>query len=67
MIFNVNKNEILYKLGVKINDLISRNSTKEFWGLGTINNTLYQEWKTTNEIGIRVINAYEHEIFNAKK
>ena len=57
-----------YKLGIKINDLISRNSTKEFWGLGKITDkTPYQEWLKTNELGIRVINAYEHEIFNEKK
>ena len=57
-----------YKLGIKINDLVSRNSTKEFWGLGKITDkTPYQEWLKTNELGIRVINAYEHEIFNEKK
>ena len=57
-----------YKLGVKINDLITRNSSKSFWDLGCITgNTPFEEWKKTNELGIRVINAYEHEIFNEKK
>jgi hypothetical protein len=57
-----------FKLGIKINDLITRNSSKAFWGMDKITDkTPFNEWKITNELGIRVINAYEHEIFNENK
>lgn len=57
-----------YKLAVKINDLISRNSTKGYFGMECINSkTPFNEYKETSELGIRVINAYEHEIFNYNK
>lgn len=57
-----------YKLAIKINDLITRNSSKGFFGMDCITNkTPYKEWEESNKLGIRVINAYEHEIFNEKK
>ena len=57
-----------YKLGVKINDLITRNASKGFFGMDHITDqTPFEEYTTTTEMGIRVINAYEHEIFDAHK
>lgn len=57
-----------YNLAIKINDLITRNSSKSFFGLDHItNDTPFNEYKESNKLGIRVINAYEHEIFNADK
>lgn len=57
-----------FQLAIKINDLISRNSTKGFFGMDPIQQmTPFEEYLETNKLGIRVINAYEHEIFNANK
>jgi hypothetical protein len=57
-----------YQLAIKINDLISRNSTKGYFGMDCIHkDTPFHEYKETSNLGIRVINAYEHEIFNANK
>jgi hypothetical protein len=57
-----------FNLAIKINDLISRNSSKAFFDLTKITNkTPYKEWEESNKLGIRVINAYEHEIFDPLK
>ena len=57
-----------FNLAIKIDDIVTRNSGKAFFGLTKIeDNTPYLEWKKTNELGIRVLHAYETEIFNENK
>lgn len=57
-----------FNLAIKIDDIVTRNSGKAFFGLTKIeDDTPFTEWKKTNELGIRVIHAYETEIFNENK
>ena len=57
-----------FNLAIKIDDIVTRNSGKAFFGLTKIeDDTPFIEWKKTNELGIRVIHAYETEIFNENK
>lgn len=57
-----------FNLAIKINDLVTRNSSKGFFGMDHITDqTPFNEYIETSNLGIRVINAYEHEIFDAHK
>lgn len=57
-----------FNLAIKIDDVVTRNSSKSFFGLSHITDkTPFEEWKKTNELGIRVIHAYETEIFDPLK